>query len=327
LHQASIPNFLKFPESDDSDTKNALNRLNEVAVRDGWRCALETIFAAEPARILYATDPARHKFVEVLPLTKESTILEIGSSHGQITTALAERAGFVHGLEVVPGQAEFAAERCRQEGLDNVAITCGGDDCELPYDNGLFDGVVINLVLEWCGARDSATEYIECQRRLLRECNRVLKPGGWFYLTTKNRYGWNYLLGKPDEHTFGWPFGQALPRWLLGALLKWRGKPRTVGLIHSYPAMQRLLSEAGFGELEPYWCVPEYRFPRELIPADASSIRSARKDPNLVQGQSRSTKLLMALTPAPLVKNVMPGLTFLAKKTSQVVHHVPDVRT
>ena len=40
-----------------------------------------------------------------------------------------------------------------------------------------------------------------------------------------------------------------------------------------------------------------------------------RKSPNLVQGQSRSTKLLMALTPAPLVKHVMPGLTFLAKKT------------
>ena len=55
------------------------------------------------------------------------------------------------------------------------------------------------------------------------------QAGGWFYLTTKNRYGWNYLLGKPDEHTFGWRFGQALPRWLIATLMKWRGKPRISG--------------------------------------------------------------------------------------------------
>jgi len=315
LNQAPIPNFLKFPETDNAETRNLLGRLNEAAVHDGWRRALEAIFATEPERIRYTTDPARNKFIEVLPLTKDSTILEIGSSLGQITTALEARAGFAHGLEVVPGQAEFATERCRQEGLDNVAIACGGDDCVLPYDDGMFDGVVINLVLEWCGARDSSTEYIECQRRLLRECNRVLKPGGWFYLTTKNRYGWGYLIGKPDEHTFGWRFGQALPRWLIATLMKSRGKSRIAGLIHSYSAMQRLLREAGFGELQSYWCIPEYRFPREVIPADASSIRSARKSPNLVQGPSRSAKLLMALTPASLVKYVMPGLTFLAKKT------------
>ena len=310
-----IPNYLTFPEKESEESSSSLRRLNEAAVRDGWRCALDENSGFEPGRVRYATDPARHTFVDLLPLTKESTILEIGSSLGQITTALADRAGFVHGLEPVPGQAEFAAERCRQEGLDNVALTCGGDDCRLPYEDGRFDGVVINLVLEWCGERDRSTGFIECQRRLLRECNRVLKPDGWFYLTTKNRYGWHYLIGKGDEHTFGWRFGQALPRWLLAALMKCRGKSRTGGLVHSYWALQRLLREAGFGELRSYWAVPEYRFPRELIPADAQSIRAARRRPDFVQGYSRTTNLLMPLTPARLVKYVMPGLTFLAKKS------------
>jgi SAM-dependent methyltransferase len=312
--KAPIPNLLKFPEVDSAETLEWLCRLNEAAVSDGWRRAVEEVDRSRPHNIRYVTDPARCRFVPLLPLTDQSTVLEIGSSLGQITCALARRAGFVHGLEVVPGQAEFAAERCRQEGFANVALTCGGDDCRLPYADETFDGVVINLVLEWCGARNVASSHLESQKLLLRESARVLKPQGWLFLTTKNRFGLNYLLGKPDEHTFGWRFGQALPRPLLALLLRLRGKSRPPGLIHSYGALRRLLIDAGFGQMQPYWAVGAYRFPSEIVPADCSSIRAARRRRGFRRGTGLINSRLMPLVPAPLVRYVMPGLIFLASK-------------
>ena len=151
---------------------------------------------------------------------------------------------------------------------------------------------------------------------MLEESARVLKSNGWLFLATKNRHGLGYLTGARDEHTFDWRFGQALPRRFLNWLLRVRGISRTKGLIHSYPELRRLLSEAGFSQLEPFWAVPEFRFPAELIRADASSIRAARRRPGFKQGTSRKTRILMPLVPASLVKYVMPGLIFLARKTT-----------
>jgi SAM-dependent methyltransferase len=309
-----IPNHNRLAEAESEAENDSLRRLNDLAVRTGWRSALDEVYHSQPGAISYATDPARSRFVDLLPITRESTILEIGTSLGQITTELARRAGFVHGLEVVPTQAEFADERCRQEGLSNVAIACGGDDCHLPYEDGQFDGVVINLVIEWCGQRDHNTTLVDCQRRLLSESRRVLRPGAWLFVTTKNRFGLRYLQGNRDEHTYGWRFGQALPRPLLALLLRWRGKTRPEGWIHSYGAFRRELTAAGFTELQSYWAVPEYRYPREFVPTDAASIKAARKRADFVKGENRCARLLMPLLPASLVKYVTPGLVFLGKK-------------
>ena len=238
----------------------------------------------------------------------------MGPGLGQITARLAPRVRFVHGLEIDPGQAEFITHRCQQEGSTNVAVAFGGGDCRLPYEGSTVDGVVINNVLEWCGRWNWGTPFLESQRLLLTESCRVLRPGGWLYLMTKNRFGWRYLLGKPDEHTYDWRFGQAMPRWLLSTLLRLRGKPEPLGLIHSYGFLRRLLLEAGFASLQPFWAVPDFRSPTELIPADAKSIRKARKRPDFVQGDMRSSRLLVPLVPAGLVKYVTPGLIFLARK-------------
>ena len=58
------------------------------------------------------------------------------------------------------------------------------------------------------------------------------------------------------------------------------------------------------------------RYPAHYVPTDAASIREARRSPGFVQGETRSTKLLMRFIPASLVKNFTPGLAFLATKGS-----------
>lgn len=292
-----------------------LGRLNQLAPSKGWRAALDEAFTSDPGLIKYVTDPARWRFLDYLPLTKQSTVLEIGPGLGQITVNLAPRVAFLHAMEIDPVQVESIRYRCQQENVKNVSVTVGGADCRLPYDESMFDGIVINNVIEWCGGRNEKVSLLDSQRTLLKEMNRVLKPGGWLYLMTKNRFGWRYLRGGRDEHTHNWRFGQALPRWFLSLLLRLSGKPRPPGLIHSYSDLRRMIGDAGFTDLKPWWPVPDYRSPTELIPLDDQAIREARRRPDFVQGDSRINRLIVPLIPASLVKYVTPGLVFLARKS------------
>ena len=86
------------------------------------------------------------------------------------------------------------------------------------------------------------------------------------------------------------------------------------GLTHSYNKLTAMLQDAGFRDLQSFWATPEMRCPAAFIPTDPESVRAARRTGSLVQGDTRSTRLLMPFVPALWVKQVMPGLTFLAKK-------------
>ncbi len=86
----------------------------------------------------YVTESGRASFIELLPLTQASDVLEIGPGLGQFTPLLARCAKSVSAIEVVAGQAEFAAQRCQQQGLTNVQFAVGGDDCRLPYEKELL---------------------------------------------------------------------------------------------------------------------------------------------------------------------------------------------
>ncbi len=309
-----IPHFLRHLPIESAEEIKSHERLNQLARERGWREALQMVYGADSNLFRYVTDASRGLFLDLLSLNKNSVVLEIGPGLGQFTAALAARAGFVCALEVVSGQAQFALERCRQAGCSNMHLACGGDDCRLPYASTHFDAVALNLVFEWCAARDLAEPPGAAQERLLADIVRVLKPGGQLYLATKNRYALRYLLGRPDEHVFNLRFGNALPRRLMNLCLGLKNQPRPPGVLYSYCQLRRLLEAAGFVELKSFWAAPEMRFPRWLVPTDAASVRQARKKPRFVSGESRATRLLMSMIPAGLVKLFTPGLAFLAKK-------------
>jgi SAM-dependent methyltransferase len=312
--RAGIPQFLRFPSAEDTDTNAKLDRLNRVAREAGWRQGLEAVYGEDPDFISYVTDVARGRFIDLLPLQNRSDVLEIGPGLGQFTALLASRARSVCALEVVPGQAEFTAERCRQQGLTNVYVAAGGDDCRLPYGDQSFHLVVVNLVFEWCASRCPQERAVDVQRRMLNEIYRSLKPGGALYIATKNRFALRYIAGKRDEHCYGLRFGSALPRWLTHFLLKLQGHPRPFGTLYSHNALKKMLRNAGFKNIDSFWAAPEMRFPKQYVATDAASIRKARSNPQFIQGEMRTTRLLMPFIPARFVKYVTPGLAFLATK-------------
>ena len=310
----SLPCYLRFPPVEDASTRERLSRMVALA-RDGtpWREALAATH--DPGMVRYVTDPLRTAFLDLLPLKADSEILEIGPGMGQFTALMANRVRRVDALEVVPEQGEFVALRSRQDGADNIRVAIGGDDCRLPYRDASFDGIVLNLVFEWCGSRLESEPHEAAQARLLHEMVRVLRPGGFLYLTTKNRYALRILLGGADEHMHEISFGSALPRWLGAWLLKRRGHSRSSGWLYSHDVLLAKLKGAGLGQVKSFWTAPEMRFPTHYVPTDAASVRRARSEPGFRQAEGRKASLVMRFLPASWVRHFMPGLAFLAVKT------------
>jgi SAM-dependent methyltransferase len=309
-----IPCYLTLPPVEDGPTREKLLRLVDLARGGmGWREALAV--TQDSALLPYVTDPRRATFMDLLPLDAQSDILEIGPGLGQFTGMLARRSRQVYALEVVPEQAEFTLIRARQEGVENVSVAVGGDDCRLPYRDASFDGVVLNLVFEWCGSRLESESHEQAQTRLLQEMVRVLKPGGFLYLTTKNRFALRLLLGGSDEHMHNMAFGSALPRGFAAWLLKRKGESRPMGNLYSHDALRAKLQRAGLGEVRSLWAAPEMRYPAHYVPSDAASVRAARALPDFRQGEGRKVNLVMRFVPAAWVRHVMPGLAFVAFKS------------
>jgi SAM-dependent methyltransferase len=289
-----------------ADDQKQLNTLNRIARLQGWRSGVTAAYDAQLLK--YVDNPERAAFLSLLPLTQSDAILEVGPGLGQISIPLSRKVATVDALEVVREQAKFCAERGRQEGASNVRITAGGDDCDLPYQDAVFNGVILNLVLEWCGWRAEGP-HADLHHKLLREIARVLKPEGFFYLATKNRFSLRLLTGGRDEHMFQMRFGSALPRWLGRKLLRGR---RAAGYLHSYRELRALLSDAGFGCIESFWATPEMRWPTHMLKFESGNFaRERRKVP---QGESRRTRAIAAFLPNAMIKHVAPGLAFLARK-------------
>ena len=75
-----------------------------------------------------------------------------------------------------------------------------------------------------------------------------------------------------------------------------------------------MLRSAGYSDLRFFWAAPEMRYTEQMVPIDAHSIRAARRSGTLVQGDTRTTRLVMPWIPSPLVRFVTRGLTVLAIK-------------
>jgi len=313
---SGIPNFCKHQAAESPEDALRLEVLNRSATEHGWRSAVGNHW---PEVLNYVTDEIRLRLIDILPLDASQCVLEIGCGLGQFTIPIANRVRHVSAIEVVLGQALFTRTRCAQNGISNVDVVCGGDDLRLPYSCGRFDGVVINLVFEWCGNRQDTSDFESAQIEYLREIGRVLKPNGFIFIATKNRYALQYLLGGRDEHT-GFRFGNALPRWLMHWLLSRRQKKRVpAGMLHSFQWWIRQLKAAGFTAIEPLWAVPEMRFPDQYVPLAPNSVRMARRSGSFRQGDTRRTSLLMGLIPARFVRHLTRGHCFVARKVGTIL--------
>lgn len=97
------------------------------------------------------------------------SVLDLGCGPGSITVGLAEAVsnGRVVGVDIEEGQIGLARERAAGRGLSNCQFEVA-DVKKLPFDTSTFDAVFGHTIM--MQFRDV--------RPVLREIDRVLKPGG-----------------------------------------------------------------------------------------------------------------------------------------------------
>jgi SAM-dependent methyltransferase len=100
-------------------------------------------------------------------------ILDAGCGGGGMPVSLAEEAAAVIGIDLTPRYQGAGVRLGRELGRANLAFV-QADGTALPFRDATFDAVLSHAVIE----------HVADAPRYLGECARVLRPGGWMYLST-----------------------------------------------------------------------------------------------------------------------------------------------
>lgn len=108
----------------------------------------------------------------------DHALLDVGCDDGERTLLFARAIGTTQlsGVEIVPERASEAQER-------GIAVSQTDLNERLPYDEGSFDVVVSNQVIEHLADTDT----------FVAEIARVLRPGGYAVTSTENLASWHNI--------------------------------------------------------------------------------------------------------------------------------------
>jgi SAM-dependent methyltransferase len=213
----------------------------------------------------YLRDPYhRRRLTLAMDLLVDSgpLVADLGAGGGEVCDWLARRGVRPIACDVVPDAQRAARER----GFDAVGLDVGG--C-LPFRSAGLDGILAGEIIE----------HVYDPALLLRECARVLRPGGMLVLTTPNlapaQDRLRFLAGHAPRQVN--PFHEYLYlhiRPFTSALLA--DGLRLAGLVPAPPLSNYVVLRTRFGELRSAWAAR--RWPTlggSLIVAAVKPLRTA----------------------------------------------------
>ncbi len=106
-------------------------------------------------------------------VTLTGRVLDAGCGGGGMPLSMAEETAQVVGIDLVDRFRDAGTRLAREKGLGNLAFL-QADGVALPFAPASFDAVLSHAVIE----------HVADAEAYLRQCRRVLKPGGWMYLST-----------------------------------------------------------------------------------------------------------------------------------------------
>ncbi|KYQ91350.1 Sterol 24-C-methyltransferase [Tieghemostelium lacteum] len=110
-----------------------------------------------------------HEVADSARITANSLVLDVGCGVGGPTLEICKYTGCkIRGLNINKKQVGIATKRAKDMGLSDRACFDHGDAMKMPYPDNTFD--VVTFFESTCHMPDKAA--------FLKECFRVLKPGG-----------------------------------------------------------------------------------------------------------------------------------------------------
>lgn len=208
------------------------------------------------------------QLVDRLGLTGGEQILDIAAGAGATLLPAAGRlanGGRVEGIDLAPGMVQRLREELVRRHVEHADVRLA-DAEDLPFDDGSFDAVVCGFGLFFFPNLD----------RALRECHRVLRPGGTIAASTFARRGsasvdriWA-LVGADGSTHRGSPNVQRLDR--PGELRVALG---TAGFVSI--KVERLPYELAFAGFDEWWAwLWTMEFRERLAGMDADSLERVR---------------------------------------------------
>lgn len=260
-----------------------MQEICDYAKKHDWNNALEKKLLPDYPKIYkYVTESNRADWKILLPLNKDSVVLDIGAGWGTISSFLSDYVKEVHALEGIKERVEFINIRKSQEGKGNI-YPLRANFNNPPFFDESFDVIICNGVLEWVGMDDISISPMQAQIDFLKKLRSNLKQNGMLYIGIENRFSYGSFYGTIDHS--GLPYTNLLPRKCADLVVKFnaslKGKTRGFFLsnqkgyrtyTYSFKGYRKLLEKAGFADMRIYFAIPSYNSPSTLIPIDNPEI-------------------------------------------------------
>jgi SAM-dependent methyltransferase len=211
-------------------------------------------------------DETRNDFRFILPLDRESRVLDLGAGWGTMSCHFARDCKEVIALDGILDRCQFIAKRCIQDRVPNVIPICA-NILDNPFSNRSFDVIIMNGVLEWVGASRNGRSPQERQLEALKIVRKMLKEDGVLYIGIENSHGFKYILGEMDDHT---------GRHHISYLTRDKANEKALEELkrpydtYTYDKLgyTELLRSAGFDRTRFYYPIPDYKSVQILLPLE-----------------------------------------------------------
>lgn len=130
-------------------------------------------------KTLHDINPARMEFIRSFVDLSQKRVLDLGSGGGILSEALCQKGAIVTGVDAEETAISVAKAHAKVSGLQIDYICSAIEDYEAPK----FDIIVCMEMLE----------HVSSPKLIIRNCKRLLKDGGFLFLSTINRNLHAYL--------------------------------------------------------------------------------------------------------------------------------------